>query len=167
MSQKIDLSQIRFLLIDPSNISMELTRDVLFMMGARTVRSCANTDRALEALRSDPYDIVITEWNTASMTGLQFIDYVRTSPMSPNRLMPILLMTARSEEEYVVQARDRGITEFLAKPFTVETLHRRLVSIIAFPRQFIDADRYFGPDRRRRKDNRYGGPERRTVAESV
>ncbi len=163
MSQKIDLSQIRFLVIDPNPISIDLTRDVLFMMGARTIRSCSNTDRAIEALRSDPFDIVITEWNTAPMTGLQFIEYVRTSPMSPNRLMPILLMTARSEEEYVVQARDRGITEFLAKPFTVESLHRRLVSIIAFPRQFIDAERYFGPDRRRRKDAGYHGPERRVL----
>jgi two-component system chemotaxis response regulator CheY len=166
MSQKIDLSQIRFLIIDPSTISMELTRDVLFMMGARTARNCTNPDKALEALRSDPYDIVITEWNTAPMSGLQFIEYVRTAPQSPNRLMPILLMTARSEEEYVVQARDRGITEFLAKPFTVETLHRRLVSIIAFPRQFIDAERYFGPDRRRRKDTRFAGPDRRTVPAS-
>ena len=112
MSQKIDLSQIRFLLIDPNSISMELTRDVLFMMGARTVRSCANTDRALEALRADLYDIVVMEWNTTPMSGLQFIDYIRTSPVSPNRLMPILLMTARSEEEFVMQARDRGITEF-------------------------------------------------------
>jgi two-component system, chemotaxis family, chemotaxis protein CheY len=163
MSQKIDFSQIRFLVIDPSPISIELTRDVLFMMGARTIRNCSNTDRAVEALRTDPFDIVITEWNTKPMTGLQFIEYVRTSPMSPNRLMPILLMTARSEEEYVVQARDRGITEFLAKPFTVESLHRRLVSIIAFPRQFIDADRYFGPDRRRRRDAGFAGPERRTV----
>jgi CheY-like chemotaxis protein len=161
MPQKIDFSQIRFLLIDPNPISMDLTRDVLFMMGARTIRSCSNTDRAIEALRSEPYDIVITEWNTAPMTGLQFIEYVRSSPMSPNRLMPILLMTARSEEEYVVQARDRGITEFLAKPFTVESLHRRLVSIIAFPRQFIDAERYFGPDRRRRADGNYRGPDRR------
>jgi two-component system chemotaxis response regulator CheY len=161
---KIDLSSIRFLLIDPNPVSMELTRDVLFMMGARTIRSCSNTDRAIEALRSEPYDIVIMEWNTAPMTGLQFIDYVRTSQMSPNRLLPVLLMTARSEEEYVVQARDRGITEFLAKPFTVEMLHRRLVSIIAFPRQFVDADRYFGPDRRRRKDGPYNGPDRRTLA---
>ena len=101
MSQKIDLSQIRFLLIDPSPISMELTRDVLFMMGARSVRVCSNTDRALEALRSDPIDICIIEWNTAPMTGLQFIDFVRTSATSPNRLMPILLMTAQIGRAHV------------------------------------------------------------------
>jgi len=159
--QKIDLSQIRFLIIDPSPMSMDLVCDVLAMMGARSIRKCATTDRAVEALRNDPFDIVITEWNTTPLTGLQFIEYIRTSGESPNRLMPILLMTARSEEEYIVQARDRGITEFLAKPFTVESFHRRLVSIIAFPRPFVDAERYFGPDRRRRKDVGYKGPERR------
>jgi len=163
MSQKMDLSQVRFLLIDPNPLSIELTWDVLAMMGARSIRKCATSDRALAALRSDPFDIVITEWNTTPMNGLEFIDFVRTSPMSPNRLMPILLMTARSEEEYVVQARDRGITEFLAKPFTVESLHRRLVSIVAHPRPFIDAEQYFGPDRRRRADASYRGPERRAV----
>jgi CheY-like chemotaxis protein len=160
--QKIDLSQIRFLLIDPNPTSMELTQDVLVMMGARSIRKCPTTDRAIEALRHDPYDIVITEWNTTPMSGLEFIDYIRTSRTSPNRLMPILLMTARSEEEYIVQARDRGITEFLAKPFTVQAFQRRLVSIIAYPRPFVDAERYFGPDRRRRRDGGYKGPERRT-----
>ena len=164
MPQKIDLSQIRFLVIDPNPLSMELTRDVLAMMGAHAIRPCADTDKAVAALRGDPYDIVITEWNTRPLSGLQFIDFIRTSPLSPNRLLPILLMTARSEEEYVVQARDRGITEFLAKPFTVEALHRRLVSIIAYPRQFIEAELYFGPDRRRRRDVGYGGPERRLTA---
>lgn len=165
--QKIDLSQIRFMLIDPNPTSMELTQDVLAMMGARSIRKCSRTDRAIEALRNDPFDIVITEWNTTPMSGLELIDYIRTSPNSPNRLMPILLMTARSEQEYVIQARDRGITEFLAKPFAIEGLHRRLVSIIAYPRPFIDAERYFGPDRRRRRDIGYAGPERRTPVGST
>jgi two-component system, chemotaxis family, chemotaxis protein CheY len=164
MPAKIDLSAVRFLLVDPSPMSMELTWDVLMMMGARVVRKCANTDRAVEALRSTPCDIVIAEWNTAPMNGLQFIDYIRTSPQSPNRLLPVLLMTARSEQEYVLQARDRGITEFLAKPFTVEGFYKRLVSIIAFPRPFIDAETYFGPDRRRRADKGYPGPERRVIS---
>jgi len=95
--QKIDLSQIRFMLIDPDPLSVELTRDVLGMMGARQIRKCAATDKAIEALRSDPFDIVITEWNTAPLSGLEFVEYIRTSSESPNRLMPILLMTARSE----------------------------------------------------------------------
>jgi two-component system, chemotaxis family, chemotaxis protein CheY len=164
MPAKIDLAQVRFLLVDPNPLSLELTWDVLMMMGARSVRKCTTTDKALDAMRGQPVDIAIIEWNTRPMNGLQFIEYVRTSSTSPNRMLPILLMTARSEHHFVLQARDRGITEFLAKPFNVESFHKRLVSIIAFPRPFIDADTYFGPDRRRREDARYGGPERRLTS---
>jgi two-component system, chemotaxis family, chemotaxis protein CheY len=161
MSLKLDLSQIRFLLIDPNPLSADLTWDVLAMMGARSIRKFQTTERAIAAMRSDPFDIVIMEWNTTPMDGIEFLNHVRTSPTSPNRMMPILLMTARSEKEYVMQARDGGITEFLSKPFTVEALYKRLVSIIAYPRAFIDAELYFGPDRRRRADAKYQGPERR------
>jgi len=107
MPAKIDFSQVRVLIVDPNPLSIELTCDVLAMMGGLTARRCLTTDRALHVLRSEPVDIVITEWNTAPLNGLQFIDYVRNSPQSPNRLLPILLMTARSEQPYVVQARDR------------------------------------------------------------
>src|SRR5689334_2405662 len=143
-TKKIDFSKVRFLIVDPNPLSIELTCDVLGMMGGLTIRRCLATDRALQVLRNEPIDIIITEWNTAPLTGLQFVDYVRTSPETPNRLLPILLMTARSEEPYVMQARDRGITEFLAKPFTVDMFYKRLVSIVAFPRAFIDAETYFG-----------------------
>lgn len=162
MPAKIDLSKVRFLIVDPNPLSVELTCDVLGMMGGLVVRRCLTTDRALQVLRSEPIDIVITEWNTAPLSGLQFVEYVRNSAESPNRLLPILLMTARSEQPYVVQARDRGITEFLAKPFTVDTFYKRLVSIIAFPRAFIDAETYFGPDRRRRSAD-YQGSDRRVL----
>ncbi len=75
-------------------------------------------------------------------------------------MLPIIMLTANSEPEYVVEARDRGVTEFLAKPFTVDSLYRRLVSVIARPRPFVNAEQYFGPDRRRRQVP-HGGRNRR------
>ncbi len=41
MPAKIDLAQVRFLLVDPNPMSLELTWDVLMMMGARAVRELA------------------------------------------------------------------------------------------------------------------------------
>jgi DNA-binding response OmpR family regulator len=75
-------------------------------------------------------------------------------------MTPIIMLTANSEVDYVVRARDMGVTEFLAKPFNVEGLYRRLVAVIARPRAFVNADGYFGPDRRRRQVP-YTGPDRR------
>lgn len=159
-SAKIDFAQIRFLIIDPHPLSADLLKDVLQMLGAVGVVKCASSERAIELLRQEPFDIVITELETTPMNGFEFVHFIRTSGNSPNRLLPIIMLTARSEREYVAEARDQGITEFLAKPFTIDALYKRLIAVIARPRQFVDATTYFGPDRRRRPEP-FQGPDRR------
>lgn len=71
------------------------------------------------------------------------------------------MMTGFSSQLRVEAARDCGITEFLVKPFTSRDLYNRIVQIIEKPRQFVDADDFFGPDRRRRAIKDYDGPQRR------
>ena len=93
-------------------------------------------------------------------TGIQLVDYIRHSSESLDRLLPVIMLTARSEPEYVTEARDKGVTEFLGKPFNVDSLYRRIASVIARPRAFVNSPEYFGPDRRRRQQA-YTGPNRR------
>ena len=65
-------------------------------------------------------------------------------------------------EKNVIKARNAGVTEFLAKPFSAKALYGRILNIVANPRPFIKSKHYFGPDRRRTKGTNYTGPERRT-----
>ena len=64
----------------------------------------------------------------------------------------------------VLEARDSGVNEILAKPISIKSLHSRLVSIIEQPRPFVKSKNYFGPCRRRSDDPKYAGPERRADA---
>jgi DNA-binding response OmpR family regulator len=63
----------------------------------------------------------------------------------------------------VVEARDAGVNEFVAKPVTARTLLDRIVATIYRPRAFVRTKDYFGPDRRRRADPDYAGPLRRAA----
>jgi two-component system chemotaxis response regulator CheY len=69
-------------------------------------------------------------------------------------------MTGFSEKNRVIEARDAGVTEFLVKPFNTRDLYSRMLQIIEKPRQFVRADQYFGPDRRR-SSKQYIGPYKR------
>jgi DNA-binding response OmpR family regulator len=142
-----------------------VVQDILKMLGATSIRRATDSTKAVKALREDGIDVMITEWEIEPLNGLELIDFLRFSPESPNRLLPIIMLTAHSEQEYVVAARDKGVTEFLAKPFTVDGLYRRLVSVIARPRPFVSAEHYFGPDRRRRQIP-HTGPDRRDADET-
>jgi len=83
------------------------------------------------------------------LDGIDFTRMVRTAPDSPNPFVPIIMLTAHSSMERVIQARDSGVNEFLAKPVTAKGLYNRIATVIESPRQFVRASEYFGPDRRR------------------
>lgn len=138
----------------------EMLRDVLMVLGAETVFRASNVAQAIRYLREDQVDVLITECNLGAASGFELVDFVRRDPNSPSRIMPIIMLTADAEGSMVADARDHGVTEFLAKPFTIDSLYQRLVSAVARPRSFINADDYFGPDRRR-KQTPYVGDERR------
>ena len=70
-------------------------------------------------------------------------------------------MTGHSEKSRVTEARDAGVTEFVAKPVKAQTLLTRIEAVILRPRPFVRSPSYFGPDRRRTGTKDYAGPFRR------
>jgi DNA-binding response OmpR family regulator len=71
------------------------------------------------------------------------------------------MLTGHTEMNRVMEARDAGVHEFLAKPISAKSIYARIRAIIERPRPFIRAGVYFGPDRRRRNNPSYKGRERR------
>ena len=73
----------------------------------------------------------------------------------------------------MIEARDSGVTEIIAKPVSLRSLYSRIVAVIERPRPFIRTPDYFGPDRRRRQipidfeDRRLTGRQIRTEAEAA
>ncbi len=160
MAEKIDFSKVRFLIVDNNTLALQMIEDILRMLGTTSIRRASDSAKAKAALREGDIDVVITERELEPETGIQLVDYIRHSSESLDRLLPVIMLTARSESEYVTEARDKGVTEFLGKPFNVDSLYRRIASVIARPRAFVNAPEYFGPDRRRRQQA-YTGPNRR------
>lgn len=161
MSEKIDFSHVRFLIVDNNRLMGKLVKDILAMLGAVQISLARDYDSALGSLRSGHIDVCVTEWNLKPRSGLELLDFIRNDATSADRLLPVIMLTANSEMEYVVESRDAGVTEFLAKPFTADGLYRRLVSVIARPRDFVSVRGYFGPDRRRQQLP-FDGADRRT-----
>jgi DNA-binding response OmpR family regulator len=161
MAEKIDFSKVRFLIVDNNALSLQILEDILRMVGTTEIRSAGDSELAKQALREGDIDILITERELEPQSGIDLVNFIRQGGDSIDRLLPVIMLTARSEPEYVTEARDRGVTEFLAKPYSVDSLYRRIAAVIARPRPFVNAPQYFGPDRRRRQ-TAYDGPNRRS-----
>ncbi|MEM9468555.1 MAG: response regulator [Pseudomonadota bacterium] len=155
------LSTVSVLVVEDLQPMRILIQSVLDIMGFKNIVLAHNGEEAYEHFCKYGTDLIITDWMMQGMGGLELIEKVRTDENSPDPFVPIILMTGYSNKMRVEIARDCGMTEFLAKPFKSQDLYNRIVQIVEKPRQFIKSEEFFGPDRRRRKDDIYEGPIRR------
>lgn len=155
----MDLSRVHFLVIDDSHATVLLVRSVLASWGAQVVHEAGGVERALEALTTASPDIAILDQHLGSDDGLSLLRFIRHEGANP--YLPVVVLSADGRTAKVGEARDAGANEFLVKPFTARGLYDRLHSVIHRPRPFVRSKDYFGPDRRRRDDPDYVGPERR------
>lgn len=146
------LKSLRVLVIDDNAPIRLLVRSLLLDLGFGFVHAEPNAQDGWTAYIKDKPDIILVDWRMDKSDGIEFTRRVRQDPLSHNPVVPIVIMTGFTNRQRVFDARDSGVTEFLIKPFTVQTLSDRLMHIIEKPRDFVLAPQYVGPDRRRRND---------------
>jgi two-component system, chemotaxis family, chemotaxis protein CheY len=158
----LDLSRLRFLIVDDNAFMRRLLRELLWALDCApdNIRFASNGRDALQVLRDYPIDIVFCDINMRPMNGREFTSYIRMAPASPDPHVPIIVCTGHAEMEHICGARDAGANEILRKPITANSVYERVRAIIERPRPFVRSSTYFGPDRRRR-DLPFDGPDRR------
>jgi len=154
---------LRVLLVDDNQHMRAIVTTVLAGVGVKHVRETRDGAEALEALRDWPADLAIVDFQMFPVDGVEFTRMVRNAPDSKNPYLPIIMMTGHSEKSRVFDARDAGVTEFVAKPLTAKAVLDRMQAVIYHPRPFVRTTSYFGPDRRRRDDPAFPGPWRRST----
>lgn len=153
--------KLSVLVVEDTAPMCKLVCSVLETLGVRKVYTASSGDKGFEVFCSQKPDIVIADWHMEPVSGVEMVKKIRTSEISPNKFVPVIMMTGYSAMPRVAQARDTGTTEFLVKPFSANDLAKRIAHVINKPRDFIDSTAYFGPDRRRKKAEDYKGPKRR------
>ena len=156
-----EFNKLSVLIVEDTGVISKLIESVLETLGVKTIFTAPNGERGFEIFCDKKPDIVLTDWDMEPVDGITLIKQIRTNPKSPHQTVPIIITTGFSALERVAEARDSGATEFLVKPFSAAGLTRRIAYVINRPRDFIKAENYFGPDRRRRVIESYQGPERR------
>ncbi len=148
-----------------------ILRSILTMMGMRTVAEFGEPLAVLHHLQAQPADVAVLDLVLNSeMDGFELAKQIRYDPQIFNPTMPIITVTGYANITVIEQAINHGVDELIMKPFSARDLMARVEKVIKRPRSYIRTPSgYFGPDRRRRIDPDYVGPERRAfdVSDSV
>ena len=83
-----------------------------------------NAEDALDALRREPADILILDWDLPGISGLQLLNTLRANRAT--RLLPIMVVSRRAGIEDRILALKQGANDYLSKPFDIHELLARL-----------------------------------------
>ena len=145
-----NFSKASILIVEDNVPILELIKPVVETFGFGTMHTARNGKEAFELFCEHNYDIIITDWMMKPMNGISLAKMIRQHKDSPNRFVPIILMTGFNHAHRVLEARDSGITEFLVKPFSASTLYQKIQRVIESRHEFVETEDFMGPDRRRR-----------------
>jgi len=105
---------------DEDNIRDNITKTLQLI--CNKVFAVGNADLALEIYKSNKIDIILSDINLPGMSGLEFTKIVRKD----NRLIPIILLTAHTNTELLLEATRLRLIDYLTKPIDFEMLHDAL-----------------------------------------
>jgi len=160
-SRTINLRNLVILLAEPSPYVCMLIHGMLRGFGANKVLDVRDTNGLLTSLNGQKIDILLCDAKLPPHGGFSLTRAIRRNAENENRTMPILLMTSDTREKPIKHARDAGANMVISKPMSPAMLYDRLSWVAFNPRQFVDTENYFGPDRRFKIEGYPGGVGRR------
>ena len=120
-------TNMKILTVDDFSTMRRIVRNILRQLGFNNISEAEDGAAALEILKSQDIDFVVSDWNMPNMTGLQLLQAIRADDKLKD--IPVLLVTAEALKENVVEAVKAGVNGYIVKPFTPETLKEKIDSI--------------------------------------
>lgn len=113
----------RVLVVDDSRVQRKILNASLKRWGY-SVEQAASGNEALERLRVEDYDFVLSDWMMPGMNGLDLCQAFRALPRENYGYF--ILLTANDEKSQVAQGLEVGADDFLSKPVNGAELHARM-----------------------------------------
>lgn len=111
---------LNVLVIDDQPVARDMVRAILRSAGFSGILVAEDASQAEVLIRQKHIDLIICDWNMPGMTGLDFLQMVRS--ISEYRSTPFIMLTAEASRESVESAISSGVSDYLVKPFTADTL---------------------------------------------
>jgi two-component system alkaline phosphatase synthesis response regulator PhoP len=115
------------LVVDDEEDLLELVRYNLLKEGYR-VTCVATGDEALKAARKQPPDLIVLDLMLPLIDGLEVCRRLKAD--SKTRDIPIIMLTAKSEESDMIAGLERGADDYITKPFSPRVLAARIKALL-------------------------------------
>jgi two-component system, chemotaxis family, chemotaxis protein CheY len=127
----VDLRSLPILVVDDYQAMRRLIRTLLLQIGLSNIDFAEDGAAALTKLRDRSYGLIISDMKMEPMSGLELLREVREDDRT--RSIPFIMITAAVDMDEVLAAKKAGVSDYIVKPFTTDTLRKKLAGVLRIP----------------------------------
>ena len=129
-----------FLVVDDNPAALSILRSMLGMLGLRPPLEALDGATAMEMVRGNDFDCIITDIRMEPMSGAEFVRWVRHSNEAANPTVRILAISAYRDTAEIDMIEREGANGFMGKPISVPVLEEALTALVRNPDRFVVVD---------------------------
>lgn len=106
-------------------------RDMVCMALAQELfqwQEASDAHKAEALIKQNPPQLILLDWMMPGISGIDFARKLRRLPETMN--IPIIMLTAKTEEDNVIRGLESGADDYLTKPFSPRELIARIKSLL-------------------------------------
>lgn len=118
---------MKILIVDDFSTMRRIIKNILRQLGFTNVQEADDGATAWPKIQAEDFDLIVTDWNMPKMSGLELLKAIRSDEDLKD--LPVLMVTAEALKENIIEAVKAGVSNYIVKPFTAETLQEKLQKI--------------------------------------
>jgi len=117
----------RILIVEDERAIREMVCLALDQAGFECAQA-ADTDEAQQQILADPPELILLDWMLPGMSGIDYARKLRQNKLTQD--VPVIMLTARTQEEDKVRGLDTGADDYITKPFSTRELIARIKALL-------------------------------------
>lgn len=115
---------MKILIVDDFATMRRIVKNILVQLGFKNIVEADDGTTALDVLRTEKIELIISDWNMPKMTGLDLLKTVRADEKLGST--PFIMVTAEAQQDNIIQAVKAKVSQYVVKPFTADTLAEKI-----------------------------------------
>ncbi len=120
-------ANLGILIVEDEEPIKEMLKRCLEMADYR-VMEATDTTQAEKRIQQEMPDLLLLDWMLPGLSGIDYVQVLRKSALTAH--LPIILLTARAEEESKIRGLDMGADDYVTKPFSPRELITRIKTVL-------------------------------------
>ena len=112
------------LVVDDQQPMRKTIAYILRQLGLKHIEFAEDGDEAWKLINNARVDLVLLDWNMPRLSGLSLLERIRQSESYAR--LPVVMITAEANIEHVQAAMQAGVTDYVVKPFSPDTLLKKI-----------------------------------------